>query len=192
MAHGLSCSSAHRIFPNQGSNPCLLHRRACARLVTQSCRALCGRWTVAHQAPLSVGFFRQEYWSGSPFPSPGHLLDPGIEPRSPALQADSLPTELQGKPYMGHTYTQKLFVVYLEFKCNQASWFWVMEFISVFSLSINFRILNCYNENVLFLQYAAAAKSLQSCPTLCNPMSCSMPGLPVHHQLLEFTQTLVH
>ena len=46
------------------------------------------------QAPLSVGFSRQEYWSGLPFPSPGDLPDPGIEPRSPALQADSLPTEL--------------------------------------------------------------------------------------------------
>ena len=43
-------------------------------------------WTVAHQAPLSVGFSRQKYWSGLPFPSPGGLPDPGIEPRSPALQ----------------------------------------------------------------------------------------------------------
>ena len=54
-------------------------------------------WTVAHQAPLSKGFLKQEYWSGMPFPSPGDLPDPGIKPRSPALQADSLPTELQGK-----------------------------------------------------------------------------------------------
>ena len=43
-------------------------------------------WTVAHQAPLSMGFSRQEYWSGLPFPSPGHLPDPGIEPGCPALQ----------------------------------------------------------------------------------------------------------
>ena len=46
-------------------------------------------WTVAHQAPPSMGFSRQEYGSGLPFPSPGDLLDPGIEPRSPALQADA-------------------------------------------------------------------------------------------------------
>ena len=46
-------------------------------------------WTVAHQAPPSMGFSRQEYWSGLPFPSPGDLPDPGIEPRSPALQADT-------------------------------------------------------------------------------------------------------
>ena len=51
---------------------------------------------VAHQAPLCMGFSRQEYWSGLPFPSPGDLPDSGIEPGSPALQADSLPTELPG------------------------------------------------------------------------------------------------
>ena len=55
-------------------------------------------WTVACQAPLSLGFPRQEYWGGLPFPSPEDLPDPGIEPKSPTLQADSLPTELQGKP----------------------------------------------------------------------------------------------
>ena len=46
-------------------------------------------WTVACQAPLSMGFSRQEYWSGLPFPSPGDLPNPGIEPRSPALEADA-------------------------------------------------------------------------------------------------------
>ena len=45
-------------------------------------------WTVAHQAPLSLGFSKQEYWSGLPCPPPGDLPDPGMEPRSPALQAD--------------------------------------------------------------------------------------------------------
>ena len=50
-------------------------------------------WTVAHQARLSIGFSRQEYWSGLPFPSPGDLPDPGIEPRSPTLQAGALPSE---------------------------------------------------------------------------------------------------
>ena len=55
-------------------------------------------WTVAHQALLSMGFSRQECSSGLPFPSPGDLPDPEIEPRSPALQADSLPSEPPGKP----------------------------------------------------------------------------------------------
>ena len=55
-------------------------------------------WTAARQAPLSKGFSRQEHWSGEPFPSPGDLPNPGIEPRSPTLQADSLPFEPPGKP----------------------------------------------------------------------------------------------
>ena len=55
-------------------------------------------WTVAYQAPLSMGFSRQEYWSGLPFPSPGEFPDPGIEPGFPALEADALISEPQGKP----------------------------------------------------------------------------------------------
>ena len=55
-------------------------------------------WTVAHQAPLSRGFSRQEYWSGLPFPSPGDLPNPRIEPRSPALEADALSSHPPGKP----------------------------------------------------------------------------------------------
>ena len=71
--------------------------------VAQSCptrpvRLFATPWTVAYQAPLSMGFSRQEYWSGLPFPSPGDLSDPGIKPGSPAFQADSLPSELPGKP----------------------------------------------------------------------------------------------
>ena len=58
--------------------------------------------TVAYQAPPSMGFSRQEYWSGLPFPPPGHLPDPGIEPRSPALQADTLLSESPGKPFIEH------------------------------------------------------------------------------------------
>ena len=53
-------------------------------------------WTVAHQAPPSMGFSRQEYWSGLPFPFPGDLPDPGIEPGSPAFQADALTSEPPG------------------------------------------------------------------------------------------------
>ena len=55
-------------------------------------------WTIVHQAPLPVEFSRQEYWIGLPFPSPGDLPNPGIEPQSPALQADSLLSEPPGKP----------------------------------------------------------------------------------------------
>ena len=55
-------------------------------------------WTGACQAPLCMGFPSQEYWNGLPFPSPGGLPHPGMEPRSPTLQADSLPSEPPGKP----------------------------------------------------------------------------------------------
>ena len=63
-------------------------------LVAKSCLILVTPWTVACQAPLNIGFSRQEYWSEFPFPSPGDLPDPVIEPRSPTLQADSLLTQL--------------------------------------------------------------------------------------------------
>ena len=73
-------------------------------------------------------FSRREYWSGLPFSSPGDLSHLGIEPGSPALQANSLLSESPGKPYAA----------------------------------------------------PAAAKSLQSCPTLCDPMNCSLPGFSIH------------
>ena len=63
-------------------------------------------WTTAHQAPLSTGFSRQEYWSGLPFPSPGDLPDPRIEPESPALQADALLSAPQGSP-IPYAYTSQ-------------------------------------------------------------------------------------
>ena len=66
-------------------------------IVAKSCLTLATPLTGACQAPLSMRFSRQEYWSGLPFPSPGDLPDPGLEPGSPALQADSLSTELSRK-----------------------------------------------------------------------------------------------
>ena len=71
-------------------------------LVAKSCLTLATPWTVAFQVPLSMGFYRQECWGGLSFPSPEDLPNPGIEPRSPALQAESLPTDLPGKPWQLH------------------------------------------------------------------------------------------
>ena len=65
--------------------------------VAQSCPTLCDPWTVACQAPQSMEFSRQEYWSELPFPSPEDLPNPGIKPGSPALQVDSLPFEPPSK-----------------------------------------------------------------------------------------------
>ena len=74
-------------------------------------------WTVAYQIPRSMGFSRQECWSGLLFPSPGDLPDPGIEPGSPALQADTLPSEPPGKPHIddivqiyGKEITENIFI----------------------------------------------------------------------------------
>ena len=97
-------------------------------------------WAVAHQAPQSMEFSRQEYWSGLPFSSPGDLPNPGIEPETPTQQADTLTA-------------------------------WTTR------------------EALCIFQFSSVA---QSCPPLCDPMNHSAPGLPVHHELLEFTQTHVH
>ena len=107
-------------------------------------RCFATQWAVACQAPLSVEFSRQEYWSELPLPSPGDLPDSGIELRSPALQADSLPSELLGKPP---------------------------------------------KYPISSVQFSSVA---HLCPILCDPMNRSTPGLPVHRQLPEFTQTHIH
>ena len=67
-------------------------------VVAQSCPTLCDPMDCSLRGPLSMGFSRQEYWSGLPFPSPGDLPDPGIEPGSPALQAEALPSKPPEKP----------------------------------------------------------------------------------------------
>ena len=75
-------------------------------------------WTVAHQAPLSMGFFRQEYWSGLPFPSPGDLPDPGVESASPVLAGGFFTTEPLGKAMkLGNRahYTVIFLCIYLKF-----------------------------------------------------------------------------
>ena len=75
-----------------------MYKRESESEVAQSCPTLCDPMDSSlHQAPPSMGFSRQEYWSGLPFPSPGNLPDPGIKHRSPAWQADSLLSELSGK-----------------------------------------------------------------------------------------------
>ena len=82
-------------------------------------------WTVALQTPLSMGFSSQEYWSGLPFPSSADLPDPGIKPRSSALQPDALPSEPPGQPW--ETY-RLLFIYNWTFKINlqQSGFSWVL------------------------------------------------------------------
>ena len=98
---------------------------------------------IAHQAPQSMGFSRQEHWSGLRFPPPADLPDPGMEPRSPALQVDYSPSEPPAEPDIDE---------------------WREEYM------IDSRVIYWMDAA------AAAAKSLQSCPTLCDPIDGSPPG----------------
>ena len=76
-------------------------------------------WTVSHQVPPSMGFSRQEYWSGLPFPSPGDLPDPEIKPQSPTLEADTLTSESPGKPL---TNWPKYLIKWTKFRKVSLSW----------------------------------------------------------------------
>ena len=84
----------------------------CVCSVAQSCLTLCDPWTVTCKPPLSMGLSRQEYWNGLPFPSTGGLPDPGIKPRSAALQADIYHLSCHGSPiYMcTHTHTHTMYM----------------------------------------------------------------------------------
>ena len=85
---------------------CLLSIQSGGGLFPKSCLILATPWTVARQAPLSMGFPRQGNWSGLPFHSPEDLPNPGIKPGSPALQVDSLPTQLPGGPFTVYSSVQ--------------------------------------------------------------------------------------
>ena len=97
-------------------------------MCAQSCPTLVTPWTVASRAPLSMGFSRQEYWSGLPFPPPRDLSNPGIEPTSPALQVGSFlpyPPRIRRPPVLGTVSAQVLGW----FDCKSLAWFpWVIIF----------------------------------------------------------------
>ena len=106
----VAISSSRRSSPTQGWNPHLQHllhwqadssplsHLSESRSIVSSSLRLHGLSATKLLSRQSMEFFRQEYWSGLPFPSPGDLPDPGIEPGSPALRADALPSEPQGSP----------------------------------------------------------------------------------------------
>ena len=102
-ARSLTCWT-NREVPSMSLNCPYLSIHPCLCSVMSDSATL---WTVAHQAPLSMGFSRQKYWSGLPCPPPGDLPNTGIKPTSPvspALQVDSLPTEPLGKPLLQHCF----------------------------------------------------------------------------------------
>ena len=106
-------------------------------------------WTVAYQAPPSIGFSRQEYGSGLPFPSPGHLPDPGIEPRSPALEADALTSEPPGKQLPNqYMVTLKIIVDYIKVleRMFSVTKLYLTLCISMDWSVLGFSVLDCFPE----------------------------------------------
>ena len=141
-------------------------------------------WSVAHEASLSMGFSRQEYWSGLPFPSPGDLPDPGIEPTSLASLAfsggfliTSATWEAPSKRYMMSGW------ISLGGQCRPHE-YWVSHITLVY-LEVHEYLLplgpwsmfsNTYFTNFFYCCCFVA----KSCPTICNPMDCRPPGSSVH------------
>ena len=144
---------------------------------------------------LQVRCPRQEYWSGLPFPSPGDLPKPGMETASPALAADSLPLNYLGSPHqrlswekwtfgadLGMFHSLQNTSAFMISSHLHNSWVGITVEEETESQRIQLTQVGCSNPDHLTLPAAAAAaaKSLQSCPTLCDPMDCSLPGSSVH------------
>jgi len=158
-------------------------------------------WTVAYQAPLSMEFSRQEYWSGLPFPSPGYLPNPEIEPESPALQADVLPSEPPGKPWHAQFSVLKSIhtVVQPSPSCISRTSFIVTNTLCMHAPNTNsmyphpslwkprFYFLSLW----IFLPYRHHASAPTQCFSFCNWLSMSLsifsPVLfhsPLFHKLI--------
>ena len=152
----------------------------CMCVQLQLCLTLCDPITVACQASLSMRFSRQEYWSGWPCPPPGDLPNPGIEPRSPTLQVDSVPSEPPEKPKK--TGVGSLSLLQGIFLTQELNWGLLHCTWILYQLS--------YQGSPYQYQFSSV-QSLSRVP-LCDPMNRSTPSLPVHHQLPEFTQTHIH
>ena len=133
-------------------------------------------WTAAHQAPLSMGFPRQEYWNGVPFPPSENLPDSGIEPVSPALAGRFFTTKLPGKPTLLSAAAKSLQSCPTLCKPIDSS----PPGSSIPGI-LQARILEWVAISIS--NACMHAKSLQSCLTLCDPMDSSPPGSSVHRIL---------
>ena len=144
-------------------------------------------WTMASQAPLSMGFSRPAYWSGLPFPSPV-IKNEVSEVKSLShvrLSATPWITAYQAPLPMGFSRQEYCSGLPLP-SPSLLTW---AETKQVRQLIIYGAIISSMNMMITGIQFSSVT---QSCPTLCDPMNRSTPGLPVHYQLLEFTQTHVH
>ena len=136
-------------------------------------------WTLALQAPASVGFFRQQYWSGLPFPSPGDLLNPGIKPMSltpPAMASQFFTITVT---WGAHITTMCVLVAQLcTTLCNPIdcsppgpSVHGILQARTLEQVAISFSKRNYRKKE---------SEVAQSCPTLCDPMDCSLPSSSIH------------
>ena len=177
-------------------------------LVAQSCLILWNPWTVGCQVSLFMEFPRQEYWNGLSFPSPENLPDPGIKPMSPELAGRSR----QILYYLSHQGSHKS-QVNMDCSLTASSAYgilqaMILEWVAVLFSRVssqprdqtqisciagrfftNWAMICFYNPLLCFIQFSSVT---HLCPTLQDPIDCSTPGLPVHHQLTEFIQTHVH
>ena len=161
-------------------------------------------WTVAHQASLSMGFSRQEYWRRLPCPAPGDLPHPGIEPASPvdpALRVDSLPLSAREAWDLAYKTFQLLSsenttsqvpgptlpATFPPFLSQERFWNYMSTLLISGSLLWGLQPSGSYP-----LQFGCCCSVTKLCPTLFDPMDCSIPGSSVPHYLPEFTQIHVH
>ena len=156
--------------------------------VAQSCPTLVTPWTAAYQAPPSMGFSRQKYWSGVPLPSLSSFTKPA---QIPVFHSQ-------------HVILAKFSLVHQKIKLEKQRRYLggpqgreVNSVIAtpqrgVLAVQVIMQALEAKEHRVFRFSSDQFSSVTQSCLTLCDPMNCRMPGLPVHHQLLEFTQTHVH
>ena len=139
-------------------------------------------WTVAHQAPLSMGILQQKYWSGLPCPPLEDLPNSGIKPRSPILQVDSLPSEsppegrASGGPGPGLNHKDSRAPNKVQFSARQV---WKTKVkVLVGTEGVTFKFLDPLEAMILF--QSSLCSVAQSCPIPCDPVDHSLPGSSVH------------
>ena len=163
-------------------------------LVTQSHLTLWSPWIVVHQAPLSMGFSRQEYWSGLPCPPPGEHPNPGIKPRSPALQDLSH----QGSPRIACPFSRgpSWPRSQIRVSCITGRFLtsWTTRdapFLHTHAVKVQLWSCSLFQTLPQISKYHEESRRssvvTQSCPTLCKPVHCSLPGSSVHGILQKRT-----
>ena len=161
-----SSFSGFKLLASQGA--CLNDFAGMHAKLLQSCPTLCDPMDCSLQAPLSMEFSGKEYWSGLPFPSPGGSSQPTDWTWVSCTVGGQFSVwatrEAPGNQHFTLCFYELSFLFYFVLHINDITYHALFDFSSV----------------------------TQSCPTLCDSMDCSTPGLPVHHQLPEFTKTHVH